>query len=190
MATWEQDGKPQAAPAFEVFDWMLPFDCALVANIDPNDRPLISISAMSDGRPSVSARTLSVLEHANQQLRDAYRFKVAPGVVFIVPAEDHADDQMIATGAYKRLTVPIDQKTGGLGEGFYGRDGAFRRDKNRHISAAIRLRRNGETATYFPNPFARAGGRGVLIVLRPAASAGAVQMICAVANLAVSFYRL
>src|SRR5260370_33936592 len=58
-------------------------------------------------------------------------------------------------GAYGKLTVPIHRETGKFDEAFYGRDGAFRRDKNTHISAAIRLRRNGQVATYFPNPFAK-----------------------------------
>lgn len=59
MVTWEQDGKPQAQPAFKVFDWNLPFDCALVANIDPTDRPLTSISSMSSGSSNIAARTVA-----------------------------------------------------------------------------------------------------------------------------------
>jgi hypothetical protein len=154
MATWEQDGEPQAQPAFKVFDWTLPFDCALVAKINPKDRRLTSISSMTSGSSNVSTRTLSALEAANSQLRNAYGFRAAPGVVFIMP-EEHVDDQVIAMGAYGKLTVPIHRETGKFDEAFYGRDGAFRRDKNTHISAAIRLRRNGQVATYFPNPFAK-----------------------------------
>jgi hypothetical protein len=155
MVTWEQDGKSQTQPAFKVFDWALPFDCALVVNIDPSDRPLTSISSMSSGSSNIPTRTLSALEAANSQLRNAHGFRAAPGVVFVVPSEEHVDDQMIAMGSYGKLTASMSRETGKLGEAFYGRDGAFRRDKNTHISAAIRLRRNGETATYFPNPFAK-----------------------------------
>jgi hypothetical protein len=104
---------------------------------------------------SLSARVLSALEDANSQLRNACRFKSAPGVVFIMPGEDHADDGMIATDAYGRLTVPFSRESNQLGEAFYGRDGAFRPNKNTHISAAIRLRRRGGIPMYFPNPFAR-----------------------------------
>lgn len=154
LVTWEQDGKSQTQRAFKIFDWVLPFDCALVANINPVDHPLDSISSMSSGSSNVPARTLSALEAANSQLRNAYGFRAAPGVVFVVP-EEHVDDQTIAMGAYGKLTVLVHRETGKPGEAFYGRDGVFRRDKNTHIAAAIRLRRNGQPATYFPNPFAR-----------------------------------
>jgi hypothetical protein len=155
MVTWEQDGNLQAQPAFKIFDWNLPFDCALVAKIDPADRPLTSISSMSSGSSNISIRTVSALEDANSQLRNAYGFRTAPGVVFIVPSEEHVDDQTIAMGAYGKLSVSINRETGKLGDAFYGRDGALRREKNTHISAIIRLRRNGEVATYFLNPFAK-----------------------------------
>jgi hypothetical protein len=36
----------------------------------------------------------------------------------------------------------------------HGPDAAFQSKKNRRISAAIRLHRNGSTAMYFPNHFA------------------------------------
>jgi hypothetical protein len=62
---------------------------------------------------------------------------------------------MIAMAAYGELTVSISRETNKRGEAFYGRNGAFRPDKNTHISAAIRLRRKGGAATYFPNPFAK-----------------------------------
>lgn len=154
-ATWEHDGKSYTQPAFRVFDWLIPFDSALVAHIDPKDRPMTSISTMSGGSSSLSARALSALEQANAQLRNAYTFRPAPGVVFLVPPEDHADDLIITTAAYGELMVPISPETEEHGEAFCGRNGAFRRDKNTHISVAIRLRRKAAPATYFPNPFAR-----------------------------------
>jgi hypothetical protein len=138
-----------------MFDWQMPFDCALVAHINPRDPPLTSISSMSDGSSTVAKRALSAFEEANAQLRNACAFKTAPGVVFIVPADDHTDDLMIAIGAYGKLTASFSRNTNKFGEAFHGRDGAFRSNKNRHISAAIRLRRKGEAETYFPNPFAR-----------------------------------
>jgi hypothetical protein len=110
---------------------------------------------MSAGSSTAAARALSAIEEANSQLRTACALKAAPGIVFIIPADDHADDRMIAIAAYGKLTVPVSRDINKFGEAFYGRDGAFRRNKNTHISAAVRLRRNGEAGTYFPNPFAR-----------------------------------
>lgn len=159
IAQWEINGDCQSAPAFQVFDWLTGFDCALVVEIDPEDRPLTSISSMSSGGSTASARALYAIERANSQLRQACSFRPAAGVVFIVPAEEHADDLAIATAIYGKLTVPVSLATSRtqqqFGEAFYGYDGAFRPNKNTHISAVIRLRQNGESGTYFPNPFAK-----------------------------------
>jgi hypothetical protein len=155
LTTHEIDGRFQTLPAFRVFDTQTSFDCALVANINPNDLPLTSISSMSAGSSTLSGRALRALEEANSQLRNAFTFKGAPGVVFIVPAEEYADDIAIAIAAYGKLTVPFSGATSKFGDAFHGDDGAFRPGKNTHISAAIRLRRNGDAATFFPNPFAR-----------------------------------
>lgn len=159
-ATWEVGEATRSAPVYKVFDWLTGFDCALVVEIDPEDRPLTSISSMSGGNSTVSQRAVNAIETANSQVRRAYRFKPAAGVVFIVPAEEHADDLAIATAVYGKLTVPVPLVTPRsrdkrLGEAFYGHDGAFRPGKNTHISVVVRLRSNGEVATYFPNPFAR-----------------------------------
>ena len=154
-AVTEYNGSSQTQPAFRVFDWRMPFDCALVADIDPRGPPLTSISSRSGGSSTVADRAFRALDKANAQLKNACASKTAPGVVFIVPADDHADDLGIAIAAYGKLTALFSLDTNKFGEAFHGRDGAFRRNKNTHISAAIRLRRNGEAATYFPNPFAR-----------------------------------
>jgi hypothetical protein len=155
ITTWECSGKRQSRPAYNVFDWLASFDCAIIAHIDPADRPLISISSMSGGKSSLKDRALNAIEDANAQLRNACRVKAVPGLVFVLPLEDHADDQMIAMAAYGDLTVPINGDSNKLGEAFYGRNGALRPDKNTHISALIRLRRELGAATYFPNPFAK-----------------------------------
>lgn len=153
-ASSDQNGTPSTQPAFNIFDESLEFNCALVMNINPNEQPL-SISVTASGSSNVATRTLSALEEANSQLRNAYSFRTAPGIVFILPAEHYVDDRSIAMGAYGKLTAFMDRNTGTISESFYGSDGAFRPSKNRHISAAIRLRRDGEPATYFPNPYAK-----------------------------------
>jgi len=141
--------------AFEVFDWRSPFDCALIAWLDPSDRPLVSISSMSHGSPNTPERVINALEVANSQLRNAYTFLQAPGVVLIVTQNENLDDQMIAIAAYGKLMFPVSMQTDGSGQAYYGYDGAFRAQKNRHVSLAIRLRRNGGPPTYFLNPFAK-----------------------------------
>ena len=106
------------------------------------------------GSPNGYGRAIKALKDSTSQLRNACTFKQAPGLVIIVPKENHFDDHMIAVAAYGKLTVPISIETRELGERYYGRDGMFRPDKNRHISGAVHLRRQGGPATYFPNPFA------------------------------------
>jgi hypothetical protein len=155
LAVWERDGELQTKPAWKVFDWRGSFDCALVAHIDPNDRPLESISSMSSGTSTVRERTLAAVEDANAQLRNGYKFKPAPGVVFVVPPAEHVDDFGIASALYGRLTAEFCPERKAFGETFHGRDGAFRATKNTHVSVVIRLRRNEGIATYFPNPYAR-----------------------------------
>jgi hypothetical protein len=152
---WSQDGKSLKAPAFRIFDWQKSFDCALVVRIEPHGRRLTAIASMSGGNSNLSDRALGAIENANAQLRNAHKFKQVPGIVFIVPAEDYADDLMIAIAAYGQLTVPISRESLTAGEGYFGRDGAFRAGKNTHIGSLIRLRRKGGPSTYFPNPFAK-----------------------------------
>jgi hypothetical protein len=155
LVVWESDGELQTKRAWEVFNWTQSFDCALVAHIDPNDRPLDTISSTSSGTSTVTERTLAAVEDANAQLRNGYRFKPAPGIVFLVPPLHHVDDLGIANALYGKLTAEYSLVTKGFGQAFHGRDGAFRPEKNTHISVVIRLRRNGEAATYFPNPYAK-----------------------------------
>lgn len=154
LVTWKEGEVLRTEPAYNIFDWKLEFDCALVVHIDPKRTPLTSISPMSHGSSNLPTRTLNALESANSQLRNGYTFIAAPGIVFLV-TEEHFDDQPVAMGAYGKLTVSVETSTGQFSEAFYGRDGAFRRDKNTHISAAIRLRRDGAAGTYFPNPYAK-----------------------------------
>jgi hypothetical protein len=153
-AIWEQNGIQSTGKVFKIFNKSLQFNCALVVNIDSNELPL-SISVAASGSSNVAVRTMSALEQANSQLRNACTFKAAPGIVFIIPAEHYVDDRAIAMGAYGKLTALMDRNTGKITETFFGDDGAFRPSKNTHISAAIRLRQNGEPGTYFPNPYAK-----------------------------------
>jgi hypothetical protein len=97
----ENTGTPKA---FEVFDEMLPYDCALVVHLDPSGQPLRSISSMAGGTSNVSTRVINALKEANSQISNGCCFKSAPGVVLIIPSEDHADDHMIATAVYGERT--------------------------------------------------------------------------------------
>jgi hypothetical protein len=155
IAAWESDGTTRSSPAFTVFDWQLPFDCALIAHIDPTSRPLTSISSMSGGTSSAKNRALSAIESANSQLRNASKFEPAPGIVFLF-LEELTDDGAVTAALYGDLTVSFDPNTHKLGDAFHGHNGALRSNKNTHISGVIRLhRKSGVPATYFPNPFAR-----------------------------------
>jgi hypothetical protein len=71
----------------------------------------------------------------------------------LVPKYDYVDDGMIQAGCYGVLTAQLNVETKSVSTLYHGADGVFRPTKNRHISAAIRLWKNGE-ATYFLNPHA------------------------------------
>ncbi len=154
VATTSMDGVQHTAEAFRLFDWHAPFDCALIATLSPQDQPF-SISPMGDGAVSVAPRVLNALESANGQIRNACNYLPAPGIVLIVPpAYGPVDDYQIGAAAYGKLMFSVSVPDGRAGPLQHGSDAAFQSAKNRHISGAIRLYRNGRTGMYFPNRFA------------------------------------
>lgn len=150
---WNADGVESKARAFEVLHWSGDPQCALTAWIDPDGPEIDSIGAHSSGSSHWAERTVRLLEKANGQLRSAVAIRPAPAIVVLVPYFDYVDDLLIQAGCYGVLKAPINVQSGTSGDLYHGEDGAFRSTKNRHISAAIRLWKNGE-ATYFPNPHA------------------------------------
>jgi hypothetical protein len=150
------DGQERTAKAFHFFDWGSALECALIAHIDPAKRPFGSLLASSGGTSSADRRTVRAVEEANSQIKTACLANDAPGVVLLVPRDRFLDDRTIEVAVYGKLTVTF-TSTGnvtGLGEPFHGQDGAFRPNKNTHVSAAVHVRPDG-TATFFPNPHAR-----------------------------------
>lgn len=153
-ATISDNGVSREIEAYKIFDWNAEFNCALVATLDSKDLPL-SVTPNSGGNSSVAPRVLSALENANGQIKNANRYISAPGVVLIFPPRySHVDNFQIAAGAYGKLMFSFDVPSGRAGPLEHGPNAAFQSQKNRHISAAIRLYRDGSTAMYFPNRFA------------------------------------
>jgi hypothetical protein len=154
IGTINERGILRSSEAFKLFDWQAPLDCALVATLNPTDHPF-SIHPMGGGFVSVAPRILNALESANGQIRNACDYLPAPGVVLIVPPEyGPIDNQQIGAAAYGKLVFSVSVPDGRAGRLQHGPDAAFQSKKNRHISAAIRLYRNGSAGMYFPNRFA------------------------------------
>ena len=149
---WDASGHEASARAYEVLAWS-DAHCTLTVWLDPQGPVVDSFGVHSGGSSNTRERTIRSLEKANAQLRSAVAVRAAPAVVMLVPYFDYVDDQMIQAGCYGVLKAPINVATGAVGDLYHGEDGVFRPTKNRHISAAIRLWKNGE-ATYFPNPYA------------------------------------
>ncbi|NWG55053.1 MAG: hypothetical protein HXY28_15185 [Hydrogenophilaceae bacterium] len=147
-------GSVRVGKTYEFFEYV-GHEASLVVRLDPQDRPLDHIASMSGGSTQTRERATRALEDANSQIKAACETRAAPGIVILTPRGPFASDTMIAMAAYGALTVPLTLKDDGVehGEMFHGRDGVFRPNKNRHVSAAIHLRHNG-SATFFPNPFA------------------------------------
>jgi hypothetical protein len=154
VATTSEGSIQHTAEAFKLFDWHAPFDCALVATLNPQDHPF-SISPMGGGFVSVAPRVLNALESANGQIRNACNYLAAPGVVLIVPPTyGPVDDHQIAAAAYGKLMFSVSVPDGRAGPLQHGPDAVFQSAKNRHISTAVRLYRDGSAGMYFPNRFA------------------------------------
>jgi len=137
------DFSERVGEVFHFFEWTEESECEVVAHLDPRDAPLTHISSMSGGAGQGRERTVRALEDANQQIKEACSVRAAPGIVFLVPQGPFAEDFPIQTAAYGVLTAAVNLKGdhSELGEAFHGKDGVFRHDKNRHISAAKRDRR-------------------------------------------------
>jgi len=154
VATITENGSSRTIEAYKLFDWHAPIDCALVATLNQKDLPL-SICPMGGGFVSVAPRVANALESANGQIRNGCRYLQAPGIVLIVPPMyGPVDNQQIAAAAYGRLSFSVDIPSGKFGPLHHGTDATFQSDKNRHISADIRLYRDGRKGMYFPNAFA------------------------------------
>jgi hypothetical protein len=144
-------------PAYQFFRRQHAMQCALVLRLDPRDRVLESIGCMCSGEGQTRKRTVSALESANRQIKTACGTRDAPGLVILTPQGPFGNNvQMIQAAIYGQYTVPVRPigERVELGDMYHGRDGVFRRDKNRHISAAVHVRRDG-SAAFFPNPYAR-----------------------------------
>lgn len=152
-------GESRSLEAFRLFDWQASFDCALVATLDNGKLPL-SISPMGGGFVSVATRVHNALDSANGQIKNACRFLEAPGIALVVPPPyGPVDNQQIAAACYGKLSFSVAVGSaidgpGKFGPLQHGPDAAFQTGKNRHISAAVRLYRDGGVGMYFPNPFA------------------------------------
>ena len=133
--------------------------CALVVRLNPRDRVINSIGCSSGGSGQTDKRTFSAVKEANSQIKKACSVRDAPGLVILTPQGWWADnDQAIQAALYGQYTVSVDLTGGNSEPGgmYHGLDGAFRPDKNTHISAVVHVRRE-EPATFFPNPYARHG---------------------------------
>lgn len=150
---WDANGDERKVRAYEVLNWTDDHQCGLTVWLDPSGPLIDSFGVHSGGSSNTRERTVRSLEKANVQLRSAVALRPVPAIVMLVPMYDYVDDQMIQAGCYGVLRAPINVQTGAMGDLYHGEDGVFRPTKNRHISAAIRLWKNGE-ATYFPNPHA------------------------------------
>lgn len=146
----------RGARAFDFIEWTLEPECALVVQLDPSGRPLTNISLTSGGPVPFRERTVAALEDANNQIKRACLHRPAPGLVMLVPQGRSSSAPMMTQAAcygQQMVDVSLTRDNEPAGGGAYVmRDGVFRPDKNRHISAALLLERSG-AATYFPNPW-------------------------------------
>jgi hypothetical protein len=86
---------------------------------------------------------------ANEQISSACETEILPGAVFLV---GRISADTLAISMLGDLTVSFPRNNLDAARSFYGRNGVFRRDRNRHLSCAYAV--NGERVIYLRNPFA------------------------------------
>ena len=145
------DGRPPSeVRAYNIFSGS-DANCTIAAHLNEDDHPL-RISPMGGGIVDVASRILQAVESANRQIRNACKYLSAPGVVLIFPPlYGFIDDQQIGTAVYGKLRMYINVRTRTASPLEHGPDAAFQSGKNRHISAVIRMNRDGRPGTFFPN---------------------------------------
>ena len=154
-ATLFRDGIERTGEVYEFLDWHVASQCALVVRLDRDMSPLTSILSMSGGIDQTRDRAASTIKDANQQMKVACTVRPAAGIVFLVPRSAFAEPLMVQAAVYGDLTLPIylgeDAGASQEGDAYHGRNGVFRLNKNRHVSAAI-FYQAPDRATFFQNP--------------------------------------
>jgi hypothetical protein len=87
---------------------------------------------------------------ANKQISAACKLEDLPGVVFLV---GYGSRTAFVCALLGDAMIAVPSGTDETARAYYGRNGAFRRDRNTHISAAYLL--NGEDIYFLANPFSR-----------------------------------
>lgn len=97
------------------------------------------------GKSNSQARFRRDVPKANKQISEACKLEDLPGIVFLV---GFASRTTFVSALLGDLMIAFP-----TGEARYGKNGVFRRHKNRHISAAYLL--SGDHIYFLANPFAR-----------------------------------
>jgi hypothetical protein len=89
------------------------------------------------------------ISKANKQISVACKQEPLPGVVFLV---GYGSRTAFVTALLGDAMIAVPGAANETARGYYGRNGAFRKSQNTHVSAAYLL--NGEEIFYLANPFA------------------------------------
>jgi hypothetical protein len=139
-------GEERGVPAGDVVEPADDFHVAIV--IDNADRPFDIIAAMPTGaarRLKNPERIRGAVSDANDQFRNAIKYKAAPCVLLIFhDGLDVPDESIIKSALYGNLKYAFSKERPGEGRLILDRDGAWNPGKNRTTSAAVYVRNNGE----------------------------------------------
>src|SRR4029077_1169155 len=128
---------------------------AIAAQLFPSANALqlhgIIGSGFSENRSKTRIR--AAVAESNAQLRNGQRHRPAPGIciIFHESLDFAGEDQVVAALLGDRVHQIIDGVT--IGEGFFGRGGAWTASKNRGVSA-LRYVRTQDSVTTIVNPWA------------------------------------
>lgn len=148
------DGVVNSLPAYQVLS---------VQNIAPvmirieervGGRGIASVGGARAQADTTVDRLRRVIDDANDQLKNAQKFKKVPGLVEVFL--DHlvgAGQSDVMRACFGDLSVPIDASSRMAGEAFYGENGILRANKNTAVSAVTCRSRHYGTVSVL-NPWA------------------------------------
>jgi len=140
------NGDEKEFPAHQVMTRRDDFRVAIVAESD--DEPFDLMLAMPAGgakRLNNSERIREAAADANNQLKNALRYKTAPCLLMVFhDGLDVPDEVIIKSALYGNLKFDFPPGNIAAGRLIVDRDGAWSPDKNRSTSAVMYMRNNGQ----------------------------------------------
>jgi len=150
-ATILKDGSREEGP--ELYDLFESDNSLLSVGWYPSEERLhVGATMMSFNRNTTDQRICAAVKAANRQIRNALKYRTAPGVCVIYhDTLDHAGDGSVASALFGDLLIPVG---GTLDQHVIGRGGAWNTGGKNNGVSAVWYVRSEDSTTAVVNPWA------------------------------------